>query len=464
MVRQISEEQRAPDCTVTLDTTSGLRHIVEYAQDLIYYCDLEGYFTYVNPAGARVMGYDERELVGRHFVNFVHPDYRAVAVEFYRQQIEQGTPSTYLEFVAAKKDGTLIWIGQHVQLVYEDGRLSGVHGIARDITHQKSIEEKLRRSEASYRSLIHGAAYGIYRATLAGTILDANPALARMLGYDSAADLMSRRMTDLYQRPEDRDAVIARFGRFGEHASADLRWKRKDGSPILVHVSARAIELEDGGTGFEGIAEDITERRALEDQLRRAQRMEAIARLARGIAHDFNNVLAAIIGSGDLMELELHEDDPARAEATEIRKAAERGAALTHQLLAFARSQALTPQVIDLDAAVPRTLTMRSRPRHGRRRAAIALSRSARRRVRVHSRARHRRRDGCRDAGGALRTVLHAKRSVERNRPRSVDRLRHREGRRRDGGVHERAGTRHRVRGHPAVDRTPVRPPHVSGS
>ena len=361
MVRQISEDQRGPHSTVALDTTSGLRHVVEYAQDLIYYCDLEGYFTYVNPATARVMGYGERELVGRHFVNFVHPDYRGMAVEFYKQQIEKETPSTYLEFIAAKKDGSLIWIGQHVQLVYEDDRLSAVHGIARDITHQKRIEEKLRRSEASYRSLIHGAAYGIYRATRQGAILDANPALARMLGYDSAAELMARRMTDLYQRPEDREAVIARFGGLGEHASADLRWKRKDGSPILVHVSARAIELDDGGRGFEGIAEDITERRALEDQLRRAQRMEAIARLARGIAHDFNNVLAAIIGSGDLMDLEMHEDDPARAEATEIRKAAERGAALTRQLLAFARSQALPPQVVDLDTAVPRALTMLQR-------------------------------------------------------------------------------------------------------
>jgi signal transduction histidine kinase len=181
-----------------------------------------------------------------------------------------------------------------------------------------------------------------------------------MLGYDSVSELMTRRMTDLYQRPEDREAVIARFSR-DQYASADLRWKRKDGSPVLVHVSARAIELDDGGAGYEGIAEDITERRALEDQLRRAQRMEAIARLARGIAHDFNNVLAAIIGSGDLMELELHEDDPARAEATEIRKAAERGAALTRQLLAFARSQALPPQIVDLDAAVPRTLTMLQR-------------------------------------------------------------------------------------------------------
>jgi PAS domain S-box-containing protein len=343
-----------------LDTRNGLRHVIEYAQDLIYYCDLEGYFTYVNPAAARVMGYDEQELVGHHFVHLVHSDYRAMAVEFYKQQIEQGTPSTYLEFVAARKDGALIWIGQHVQLVYEDGHLSGVHGIARDITQHKSIEEKLRRSEARYRSLIQGAAYGIYRSTRAGAILDANAALARMLGYESVSELMTRRMTDLYQRPEEREAVIARFSG-GQYASADLRWKRKDGSPVLVHVSARAIELDDGGAGYEGIAEDITERRALEDQLRRAQRMEAIARLARGIAHDFNNVLAAIIGSGDLMELELHEDDPARAEATEIRKAAERGAALTRQLLAFARSQALPPQIVDLDAAVPRTLTMLQR-------------------------------------------------------------------------------------------------------
>src|SRR5262249_16591792 len=194
VVRQVHQSERVADGTVTVDTRNGLRHVVEYAQDLIYYCDLEGYFTYVNPAAARVMGYDEQELVGHHFVHLVHPDYRAMAVEFYKQQIDQATPSTYLEFVAASKDGGLIWIGQHVQLVYEDGHPSGVHGIARDITHQKSIEEKLRRSESRYRSLIQGAAYGIYRSTRAGAILDANPAFAQMLGYGSVSELMTRRM------------------------------------------------------------------------------------------------------------------------------------------------------------------------------------------------------------------------------------------------------------------------------
>jgi len=132
-----------------------------------------------------------------------------------------------------------------------------------------------------------------------------------------------------------------------------VRWRRKDGSTILVHLSARRVEFEDGAIGFEGIAEDVTERRALEEQLRRAQRMEAIGRLARGVAHDFNNVLAAIIGSGDLLQMQLREDDPAREEAIEIQKAAERGASLTRRLLTFARSQMLEPEVMDLDAALP---------------------------------------------------------------------------------------------------------------
>ena len=89
------------------------------------------------------------------------------------------------------------------------------------------------------------------------------------------------------------------------------------------------------------MAEDITEKRALEEQLRQALKMEAVGRLARGVAHDFNNVLAAIIGCSDLLSLRLTPADPSFDEAQEIRKAAERGAALTRQLLAFSRSQML---------------------------------------------------------------------------------------------------------------------------
>lgn len=343
-----------------VNSADNLRHIVEYAQDLIYYCDVGGRFTYVNPAAARVMGYTEEELLGRHFLTLIHPGDQPRAAEFYQRQMRDRVGNTYFEFAAVTKDARSIWIGQHVQIVYDGGDVVGVHAIARDITHQKTIEEKLRKSEAQYRSLIQGAAYGMYRTTAAGRILDANPALARMLGYASVDELMRQDMTAVWASAADRTEVIARNAS-REYATADVRWKRQDGSPILVHLSARRVEIEPGLVGFEGIAEDITERRTLEEQLRRAQRMEAIGRLARGVAHDFNNLLAAIIGSGDLLELQLAADDPAREEAREIRKAAERGASLTRRLLAFARSQILEPEMVDLDTAVPPLLGMLQR-------------------------------------------------------------------------------------------------------
>src|SRR6185436_20079765 len=147
------------------------------------------------------------------------------------------------------------------------------------VEEQEHTEQRLRHSEARYRSLIQGAAYGIYRSTVDGRLLDANDALAKMLGYESVDELMTKRMVDIYREPEDSGELIQRHA--GQtHAALDVEWKRKDGSPILVHLTAGRVALDDGGSGFEGIVEDVTERRALEEQLRRARRMEAVGRLA----------------------------------------------------------------------------------------------------------------------------------------------------------------------------------------
>jgi two-component system, cell cycle sensor histidine kinase and response regulator CckA len=330
-----------------------LRHIVEHAQDLIYYCDAEGRFTYVSPATTRVTQFAEQELIGRRFLTLVRDDFQAKAAEFYQRQLQGNLDTSYFEFPAVTKSGGTIWLGQHVQLEHEAGAVAGVHAIARDITRQKDIEDRLRRSEARYRSLIQGAAYGIYRATVDGRILDANPALAAMLGY-TIDELQALNMIEVYGTARERAALIERYHARGSPAalSTDITWRKKDGTPIIVHVTARVVGMDDGTRCFEGIVEDITERRALEEQLRQAQKMEAVGRLARGVAHDFNNVLAAILGSSDLLWLRLAEDDPSRDEAEEIRKAAERGAALTRQLLAFSRSQALESKLIDLNSVV----------------------------------------------------------------------------------------------------------------
>jgi two-component system cell cycle sensor histidine kinase/response regulator CckA len=222
----------------------------------------------------------------------------------------------------------------------------------RALVQNNSAVEALRKSEARYRSLIQGAAYGIYRTTVDGRILDANPAFATMLGY-TVDELLAMDMATLYKSPDERAALVERYRHAHNQAlAADVTWQKKDGTPIIVHLTARVVDFEDGVSCFEGVAEDITEKRGLEAQLRQAQKMEAVGRLARGVAHDFNNVLAAIVGCNDLIALRLKPTDPFFDETQEIRRAAERGAALTRQLLTFSRRQMLEAQLVDLNVLV----------------------------------------------------------------------------------------------------------------
>jgi two-component system cell cycle sensor histidine kinase/response regulator CckA len=219
---------------------------------------------------------------------------------------------------------------------------------------RKRQEEALRASEARHRSLVESAVYGMYRSSLDGKFLDVNPALVNMLGYASAEEMMSVDMArDIYVDPEERAVVLQAYHETGIMGSRELRWKRKDGRHIIVRLSGSAFRNERGETVcFEMIAEDVTERRTLEEQLRQSQKMEAVGRLAGGIAHDFNNLLTVIKGYSELMLDELDAADPLHHEVDEIKKAADRAASLTRQLLAFSRQQVLAPKVIDLNAVV----------------------------------------------------------------------------------------------------------------
>lgn len=223
--------------------------------------------------------------------------------------------------------------------------------VASAIEHKRD-QDALRRSEARYRSLFERAAYGICRCTPTCTITDANPALASMLAYDSADQLIGLNgATDLFVDSEEHARAVGEFRLEG--SSFEARWRRKDGKIITVKLSARAaLDATHNLRGYELIVEDVSERRALEDQLRHAQKMEAVGRLAGGVAHDFNNLLTVIKGYSELVVSELVEADPMRAQVEEIRKAADRATALTRQLLAFSRRQVLAPKVLDLNTAV----------------------------------------------------------------------------------------------------------------
>src|SRR5260370_8149878 len=147
--------------------------------------------------------------------------------------------------------------------------------------------------------------------------------------------------------------MIQLFDTVEEFKDVEAEWKRKDGTPITVRCSGRRVKDQSGVPDYlEFFAEDVTDRRVLERQLRMAQKMEAVGRLSGGIAHDFNNLLGVIIGYSQVVKKKLGKDNPLLEHVEEVEKAGQRAASLTKQLLAFSRQQVLTPAVLDLNAVV----------------------------------------------------------------------------------------------------------------
>jgi two-component system cell cycle sensor histidine kinase/response regulator CckA len=307
-----------------------------------------GRIVEVNNAFLRMFGYDDpREVIGRSVMEFGPPDSGPVVLEAMRSGRE-----TPYESQGLRKDGSVFEGELTARTAHYRGRPVRMVAI-RDITERRRAEEARLASEAGYRALVDQAIFGIYRSTPAGRFLTVNPALVRMLGYDSAEDFLALDMNrDVYADPAARAQLLEK------HAGRDFReaevvWKRKDGHPIYVRLTVRVVRRPDGEIEcFESFAEDVTEKRALGEQLRQAQKMEAVGRLAGGIAHDFNNLLTAILSYVDFLLFSLGSDHPAREDAEEVRKAALRAADLTRQLLAFSRRQVLQPKLLDLNASV----------------------------------------------------------------------------------------------------------------
>jgi len=225
--------------------------------------------------------------------------------------------------------------------------------LAAAIEH-KRYEEALRRSESRSRSLILSAAFGICRCTVNGKFLDVNPALITMLGHASVEDLLrldARR--DVFMSPQDLDRLADDYRRTGTLNGVEVQWKRQDGQVIIVRLSGcAATSTDEPEEVLELIAEDITDRRQLEEQLRQAQKMDAVGRLAGGVAHDFNNLLMVINGYTEVLLEQLEKGGDMHNKVLSIQQAADRAATLTRQLLAFSRKQLLELKVIDVNKVI----------------------------------------------------------------------------------------------------------------
>jgi PAS domain S-box-containing protein len=226
----------------------------------------------------------------------------------------------------------------------------------------RAVQENLRRSELNFRSLVTNAPYGICRCDSTGKILDVNPAFLEMLGYASTEELMGQHIYSLYADSEQWFNLADFLRASSPFKGLPAEWKRKDGITTVVRVSGRSVSNgREGGVVFELFAEDVTERRALEQQLRQSQKMEAVGRLAGGIAHDFNNLLMVISGYTEFLLERLGNSPELRAPAQEIASASDRASSLTRQLLAFSRKQMLAPKIVNLNDIVTENLKMLTR-------------------------------------------------------------------------------------------------------
>ncbi|HET6228726.1 MAG TPA: PAS domain S-box protein, partial [Longimicrobiaceae bacterium] len=317
--------------------------------------------VHANPGFERLTGYSAEEIVGRNCRILQGEGTDPAAVARMAEAVRAGLPCE-VEVLNYRKDGTPFWNVVSISPVREPGgRLSHFIGVLKDATQRREAERAVSDREQSFRSLIENAQDIIAVLEGDGYVRFASPSAERVLGY-TVQEFVGVYLFELVHE-DDVPRVLGVFDRAirspGEPQWSEFRMTRKDGGVRVLETVATSLLHDPAVMGIVVNSRDVTERREAEaalevsrQQFLQSQKMEAIGRLAGGVAHDFNNLLTAIRGNADLLLLDLAEDDRAREDVEEIRRAADRAAALTRQLLAFSRRQVLTPKVISLNEVV----------------------------------------------------------------------------------------------------------------
>jgi PAS domain S-box-containing protein len=302
----------------------------------------------------RQWGHSAAELVAgrRPYTALIHADdLRRVTAEVHRH-LASGVSEYWLEYRIVTRAGEARWVQEQTKIERDSGgRPVFAQGIVQDINHRKRSEQAMHIQATA----LEATANAIVITDRDGVIEWVNPAFLESTGYtlDQArgrrpADLVSsgRQEQSFY---ENLWATILR----GEVWHGQVVNRRRDGELRNEEMTITPVRAEGGEIShFIAVKQDITDRLALEEQLHRAQRLESIGQLTGGVAHDFNNILTVVLGNADLLKDELENDQRLGPLAEMIAKGAQRGAELTHRLLAFARKQALNPEVVKVSALV----------------------------------------------------------------------------------------------------------------
>lgn len=341
------------------------RLLVEAVTDYaIYMLDPDGRVTSWNPGAQRFKGYTPSEIIGRYFSEFYIEADRKAGLPARALEISAREGKFASEGWRIRKDGSRFWAHVVIDPIRSpNGRLVGFATITHDLTERKAAEDRLRQKEEQFRLLVQSLTeYALYMLDAEGYVSSWNQGAEHIKQY-CADEIIGQHFSKFYTEgdrqkgePQNALATARREGRFEKEG-----WRvRKDGTQFWANVVIDPIRDEAGAIiGFAKVTRDITERRETQKALEQArealahsQKMDAIGQLTGGIAHDFNNLLMVILGSLELAGKRLPDDGRVTTLIANAAQAAQRGAALTQRMLAFARRQDLDLKPVDVPVLV----------------------------------------------------------------------------------------------------------------
>jgi PAS domain S-box-containing protein len=354
VARDVTERRRAEE--ELRRTANLLRAVADETTDAVFVKDKGGKYLLLNEAAAGFVGKSAAEVVGKDDTALFDPEGARHVMEWDRRVMESGRAETFEEVVTAAGATRAF---HTTKAPYRDaaGNVIGLVGIARDVTERKRAEEAVRQSEELLRQAVRVANLGIFDHDQLTDTIYWSPEQRAIFGWvEERTSTLSDFVAMLH--PEDRERIVAAIRRAHDPAgdgvfSVEQRIIRSDGEVRWLVTRSQTFFEGEGDARRPvrtvGAVLDATEWKRLEEQFRQAQKMEAVGQLAGGVAHDFNNLLTVINGMSELAFNQMSPEGPGRELLAEALKAGERAAALTRQLLAFSRKQALRPQVVDVN-------------------------------------------------------------------------------------------------------------------
>jgi len=368
VVRNITAEKKAEE--ELRRSEEKYRTILENVVEGYYKIDLAGNFTFVNDSICYNMGYTRDELIGMNNRDYMDKQTAREVLERFAEVYTTGIPARGFDFEVIRKDGTKLFVSSSVSLIRDSqGQPTGFQGVTMDVTKRRQVEEKLRRSEEKYRTILENITDGYYEIDLAGNFTFFNNSLCQIIGYPPAEMMgMNNRQ---YMDKENARKMYQTFNKVyttGKPARGfDWELIRKDGTKRFVEASVSLVRNPQGEpAGFRGVVRDITERKQMEaekeEMERKAQlatRLSAMGEMASGIIHEINNPLTSVVGFAEILaDKDLPED--AKEYATIINNEGKRVASIAGRLLNFARRQ--KPEIVytDINKLIEDTTNLQS--------------------------------------------------------------------------------------------------------